>query len=57
MTHGARPEWLDGFLDYPHGGLSEERARQLAWYAQVLQNGMDKGIVWGCAQGRAARAP
>lgn len=31
-----RPEWLNGWLDYPHTSLDVNGARQLAWYAQTL---------------------
>jgi hypothetical protein len=32
-----RPKWLDGWLDYPHGSLSEKQAREVCWYVVRLE--------------------
>lgn len=32
-----RPAWLDAYLDYPHGGLTNEQAREVTRYALSLE--------------------
>jgi plasmid stability protein len=32
-----RPRWLDAWLDYPHGGLSEDQAREITRYAVTME--------------------
>jgi hypothetical protein len=33
-----RPDWWDAWLDYPHGPMSEEQARELNRYAIYLED-------------------
>jgi hypothetical protein len=37
-TQRPRPQWLDEWLNYPHGSLDQKQARELAWYAQRLSD-------------------
>ena len=37
----AWPTWLDGWLDYPHGLIHEQRARELARYALCTREALE----------------
>lgn len=37
-----RPEWLNDWLNYPHGTLSEAQAREVTWFAAELAERVER---------------
>lgn len=47
-----RPDWFDEHLNYPHGSLAEDRARQICWYAVGLEDAIQKARILLDGMGR-----